>query len=478
MFGSNEYINHILNIGISADTPPQLAQRVRASQLITLVWTVPTAFYFMVFYLLGAAVFAQCLAVVLATHFLVFFLAGKKCWLLTRTLEIIVPASCITVGAVFDFAPDSKVSQLFYVYMAALSTLPFIFFGNNEKRPRFFCLFWVLACAASFYFFSPKLGINASETLAASKIFFALAALGGFGLTISPAMIYQAMQQRMYSAIESLAAGADNAKKRIMEVSASEQKAKAALDKCRRQVAISYSYAGQIQATVFPAGGIYGSGISESFVLAMPRDSISGDFIWHSSAGEHTVICVGDCAGPGLSGSLGSMVAAAALVSIKHRIGSISASEIMHTIETMMQTVLLKPGGSSMRLGFMSVSCLAIDSGKMQASFAGYRSSALMVRNRTLTEIKWPRRWADRPAESIISLRKNDCLYLFTDGYASQICPDTKKKLKRRRLKEFIVSNYSEGMEQQRAGLELLFNSWKGSYEQIDDATVAGIRIS
>jgi serine phosphatase RsbU (regulator of sigma subunit) len=76
-----------------------------------------------------------------------------------------------------------------------------------------------------------------------------------------------------------------------------------------------------------------------------------------------------------------------------------------------------------------------------------------------------------------IPLTKGDRLYLFSDGLADQFGGTDGKKFKIANLRKILLENCRESMSIQCTKLENSFNEWKGSYEQVDDVCVIGIRI-
>lgn len=50
-------------------------------------------------------------------------------------------------------------------------------------------------------------------------------------------------------------------------------------------------------------------------------------------------------------------------------------------------------------------------------------------------------------------------------------------KYKSKRIKELLLANTDKPMSEQKDYLEKTFNNWKGSYEQVDDVLLMGLRI-
>ena len=76
-----------------------------------------------------------------------------------------------------------------------------------------------------------------------------------------------------------------------------------------------------------------------------------------------------------------------------------------------------------------------------------------------------------------IQLRKRDMIYLFTDGYADQFGGERGKKFLYNRFRQHLLSVHKKGMNEQRAYLESTMHEWQGSFEQVDDILVIGVRI-
>ena len=76
-----------------------------------------------------------------------------------------------------------------------------------------------------------------------------------------------------------------------------------------------------------------------------------------------------------------------------------------------------------------------------------------------------------------IQLNKDDCIYIFTDGYQDQFGGEKGKKFKASKLKELLISIQHENMEKQLDLINNAFETWKGTLEQIDDVTIIGIKM-
>jgi serine phosphatase RsbU (regulator of sigma subunit) len=80
-------------------------------------------------------------------------------------------------------------------------------------------------------------------------------------------------------------------------------------------------------------------------------------------------------------------------------------------------------------------------------------------------------------SSSDLALKKNDIIYLFTDGYVDQIGSADRKTFKTNRFKELLLDIFRLPMSEQKQVLERKIEEWKGELEQIDDILVLGIKI-
>ena len=76
-----------------------------------------------------------------------------------------------------------------------------------------------------------------------------------------------------------------------------------------------------------------------------------------------------------------------------------------------------------------------------------------------------------------LNLKKGDQIYLTTDGYADQFGGPEKKKFKSINLHKLLVANKELSLSDQKMKLESVFDDWNGSFEQIDDVCILGIKI-
>ena len=75
-----------------------------------------------------------------------------------------------------------------------------------------------------------------------------------------------------------------------------------------------------------------------------------------------------------------------------------------------------------------------------------------------------------------IEFKKDDIVYLFSDGYVDQLGGPDRKTFKTKKFKELLLNNCHLPMNEQKEVLETTLEEWRSDIEQIDDILVLGIK--
>jgi serine phosphatase RsbU (regulator of sigma subunit) len=116
-------------------------------------------------------------------------------------------------------------------------------------------------------------------------------------------------------------------------------------------------------------------------------------------------------------------------------------------------------------------------------TFAGAHNPLWIIRDGELLETKGDKQpigkfEMQKPFSSHeVKLKKNDLIYVFTDGYSDQFGGEKGKKMKAANFKKLLLSMYSLSMSDQMKKIDEAFESWKGELEQLDDVCVIGVRV-
>ncbi|MCD6557181.1 MAG: SpoIIE family protein phosphatase, partial [Bacteroidales bacterium] len=260
------------------------------------------------------------------------------------------------------------------------------------------------------------------------------------------------------------------------------------IDYQNKEITGSIRYAGKIQRAALSDTGIYSKYVSELFILYKPRDIVSGDFYWISESKNKLLIAAVDCTGHGVPGGFLSMLGISFLNEIVKEIGKthekILAADILNELRKKIITTLSTHGEEERKDG-MDMSLAIIDKENMQLNFAGANNPSYILRDSKIAKIEADRmpvgsnkKLNDIPFKNkYLTLKTNDCIYLFSDGFADQFGGKFLKKFNSRRFREMLLHIHSHPMAKQEEMVDKILDKWKGNSEQIDDILLIGIKI-
>ena len=116
--------------------------------------------------------------------------------------------------------------------------------------------------------------------------------------------------------------------------------------------------------------------------------------------------------------------------------------------------------------------------------FAGAYNPLYLIRNSELIEYKGDKMPVgvhinEKETFTIheISIQKNDCIYMFSDGYVDQFGGNDNRKFMAKNFKELLTKISAKDMQEQRTILDDTIDQWIGPHDQLDDILVMGIRL-
>ena len=268
-------------------------------------------------------------------------------------------------------------------------------------------------------------------------------------------------------------------------------KEKAIVEKQKKDITDSISYAKRIQHAVLPTQEQTDRILNEHFILFRPKDIVSGDFFWVTRVNKWLILTAADCTGHGVPGAFMSMLGISFLNEIVRKKEVTQANHILNELRKSVIESLQQKGLSGEQQDGMDMSLCVINTETNLCQFAGAHNPLYLIRNGELIETK-----GDKMPVSIhvhmreftnheIQLKKNDCIYLFSDGFVDQFGGDKGRKFKAKSFKQLLVEKSGLSMQEQKNALEEAMNTWVGYtdenseplYEQLDDITVIGIKI-
>jgi serine phosphatase RsbU (regulator of sigma subunit) len=246
----------------------------------------------------------------------------------------------------------------------------------------------------------------------------------------------------------------------------------------------SISYAENIQRSILFNENKLNAIFPDSFVLFLPRDKVSGDFLWSNQIGHQVYIAVADCTGHGVPGALLSIVGHFLFDAILLNAEEKSPAKILDQLHQEIVKSLNQKGSVNSHDG-MDVGLIKICLDQNQLIFAGAHRFLHYVRGNEIHTINGTKKpiggtqinYKNDFEDTIVDLQKGDVLYCYTDGFADQMGGHKRKKFMKKNLISLLESNSEIALSSQKEVLKNTFNTHKGQLEQTDDVLIIGIKI-
>ena len=245
----------------------------------------------------------------------------------------------------------------------------------------------------------------------------------------------------------------------------------------------SINYANKIIEALLPPRKNLEKMFSDSFILYLPKDIVSGDFYWFIEKNNFIYIAAVDCTGHGIPGAFMSIIGLD-LFRNYIKINKTDPARILNKMNLEIRNILQKQSKDIKIKDGMDLAFCIIDKQKNKLKFSGAFNPLYLIRDGNLTQLKADRftiGQANTDKNDIFStqnfnIQKNDVIYLFTDGYTDQFGGNEDKKFKFRRFRHLLLSIYNKELKEQKRLLELAHIEWKRNYEQVDDILIIGLK--
>lgn len=250
------------------------------------------------------------------------------------------------------------------------------------------------------------------------------------------------------------------------------------------EVESSLRYAQRIQAAILPSVADLRTYFRDAFVYYKPKDIVSGDFWWLYATDDSVYVAAIDCTGHGIPGALMSVLGHSIFREVFSRLKTNDPSAILHEIDRELFIALNREHTHKPYPDGMDVSLCRFDKNGKRLSFAGAYRPLVIARNGELMEYPASRypigfyfNVEKRFTTWTLDLEPDDCVYLFTDGYADQFGGEKEKKLNKRGFRELLTTLQRMEADEQHSFLEYALSNWKQDYPQTDDITIIGLKV-
>ena len=222
----------------------------------------------------------------------------------------------------------------------------------------------------------------------------------------------------------------------------------------------------------------------DSFIFNSPKDILSGDFYWFNEINGNKIIIAADCTGHGVPGALLTVLGHNAIHNIINHKKITDPGKIIGELNKEIINTFFK---NSENADFsMDITVANFNKQRSELTIAGLTNGIYVHRNDKLEYIAVNHESFGKDLndvtirENTIQLKKNDSVYLFSDGYQDQFRKDGDRFIKfnlerfEKTLKEISTSQKFE------SGNELLastMSDWRNGQDQTDDMLIIGIKL-
>lgn len=277
------------------------------------------------------------------------------------------------------------------------------------------------------------------------------------------------------------------------------------VEKQHKEITDSINYAQRIQSAMISNDEAWKQISPHRSIFFKPKDVVSGDFYWaHFNLEKKLAIwSVADCTGHGVPGAFMSVLGSSFLTDIIVDDGETDPAKILNLLRKKVISSLTNEGEDQPKDG-MDLGLCVWEKDTNILHFAGANNPLYILRRKENASQHNFERFIDLPEQNSILIEVppnkmpigsyvgnespfssvtlplflGDTLILSTDGFADQFGGENGKKLKSRPFKEFLLSIQDSSMAEQSHLIKKQFEDWQGTYEQLDDVCVVGIRIS
>ncbi len=242
----------------------------------------------------------------------------------------------------------------------------------------------------------------------------------------------------------------------------------------------------RIQTAVFTQDRELANVFPEAFIFTKTHSIVSGDLYKVAELEHFKVFVLADCAGYGVPGGFLSMLGIALIneqLSIHHCDTDIDLASIMASIRDNVIQALSTDGADNVNDG-MNMTICAISKHDGKVLFAGAGQNLYICHDghvRAINGDKYPVGWYIKGNLPFTrhedSVEPGDMVYLTTDSLQSQFGGANGSKFSHKRLLSMFEEVSSKPALEQKSIIHKTVYDWVEGHKQIDDLTLAGIRI-
>ncbi|WP_338792355.1 tetratricopeptide repeat protein [Bernardetia sp. MNP-M8] len=254
------------------------------------------------------------------------------------------------------------------------------------------------------------------------------------------------------------------------------------IEEKNKDITASINYAQRIQ-NAFSSKEYFNEMFPESFIIYMPRDIVSGDFMWTTKIENKKIVVVADCTGHGVPGAIMTVLGRTLLNSIVEDQKLTEPSQILYALDKSIRESLHQE--TSNTNDGMDATILVIDEESKKIEFSGAKLPLVFVRNGKAERIKGSSsaiggktyKKEKQFQTHYLDFQEKDRFFLFSDGYQDQFGGENNRKFMSKNLITHIEESSKLCCSEQYDFLKNNFLNWKGENKQTDDVILVTIEL-
>ncbi|PCH70011.1 MAG: hypothetical protein COC01_00170 [Bacteroidetes bacterium] len=268
------------------------------------------------------------------------------------------------------------------------------------------------------------------------------------------------------------------------------------IEEKNRHITDSILYARHIQEAIFPRAEYVNEYLPNSFGLYKPKEIVSGDFAWFNFKEDKVFIAAVDCTGHGVPGAFLSVLGNTLLHQIINEISVLKPGEILKLLHKHVQTSLHQLESDTDVFDGMDIALCSLEKCEnkngtvAKIEYAGaFRPLYHVRRNKENTD--WEVNVIKANQLPIggnneipnyeftnheVEIKKDEAIYIFSDGITDQFGGENAKKFTGKRLEEVLIKAQELEINDQQKFVEDAIDKWKGDLDQTDDILMIGVK--
>lgn len=258
------------------------------------------------------------------------------------------------------------------------------------------------------------------------------------------------------------------------------------IEEKNKDITDSINYARRIQRSLLPQDDFLDKNVGEHTVFYRPKDIVSGDFYWASKLqnGEFAIV-VGDSTGHGVPGAIMSMLNIASLNEVQNNAVITSPAKILdHCRQRIIEHLENHDQDEEAKDG-MDATVVCINEDFTKLTWAAANNCLWLVRGGEVKQMFGDKMSVGKDSKSALSftehtleLKKDDVVFMLTDGYTDQFGGEKGKKFMVSRFRDLVQNIAGLSLNEIKEKLSAEFENWKGEQEQTDDVLVFVLKVA